>query len=256
MESKIKTNGFTYLVVFFIVTIIAINLVASTHTYDPAWVAMFSFLFIGIPFIIGGSIVMVILLKKKVKFRTQIISAVIIVILIVLAFLPLVHNNGLPGDEWEYNQELSEFYKSSLGGNSGKYGQYRVYLGKTTVQGRDARVYEYIAGWDEWKQIKTGIEKDNKLFIDNVRVYPTWFVGRSNQSESVFGLGRVYIYELPNMDESFKLYLKNESGNVLYNLSEYGLNVGDLIVVYGEIKSDSGDDLYIVIDNAEKAETL
>lgn len=257
MEKKITTNVFFYMMIFLIVTVITDNIVASTHTYDPGLVAMLSFLFIGIPFIIGGSIVMIILLKKKVKFRTQIISAVIIVILIVLAFLPLVHRNGLPGDDWEYNQELTELYMLSLG-DLGEHEQYGVYLGKATTQGREAALYKYEPGWDSWTFIKTGIEKDGKLFINNWRVYPTEFVGKSDQE---LATGRVYInglnliYGLYSVNN--KVYLRNESGGILFNLSEYGLNVGDYIAVYGENVYDHSDDTnYVVVDSMEKVETL
>lgn len=226
------TRFVIYLILYFLTAMISAKIIASTHTYDPAWVAFTSFLFIGMPFFIGGIIVMAILLKKRVKLYYEIITTIVIIIVIVLSFSTMIHKSGLPGEPWEYNEELSEIYKLS---SISEYQQYRVYLGKTTTQGREAAVYRYERGWDEWRIIKTGIEKDNKLFIDNWRIYPTEYVGMSHIGMNPYGVGQaVYIDNLTTAADTYKIYLKNDTGHFISNLSSYNAIIGDVIAVFGE----------------------
>jgi hypothetical protein len=237
---------------------ISAKLIANTHTYDPAWVAFISFLFIGIPFFIGGIIVMAILLKKRVKLHYEIIAAIIIVIIMVLSFSTMVHKSGLPGGTWKYNEELSELYKLSC---VSEYDKYQVYLGKTTAQGREAAIYRYVPGWDEWEYIKTGIEKDGKLFINNWRVYPIEYVGISHIGENPYGAGQaVYLDNLTTAADTYTIYLKDDTGDFISNLSSYNALVGDVLAVFGEwedapIEGCENCD-HLIVENIEVVEIL
>ncbi|MCX6667326.1 MAG: hypothetical protein NTV74_03665 [Euryarchaeota archaeon] len=249
-----------YVILFFFIAIIATYLVMKTHRYDGGLVAMISFLFIGIPFFIGGIIVMAILLKKRVQLHYEIIAVIIIAILMVFSFSFLIHRNGLPEEPWEYNEELSKLYKLSLFGIN-EFDDYRVYLGKTTIQGREAAIYRYEQGWDEWYLIDTGIEKDGKLFVDNWRVYPTGFVGTSHLGGNPIGTGQaIYVDNLTNMADTYTIYLKNNTGDFISNLSSYNATAGDIIAVFGEWKNGPAgsceDCDYLIVDKIEVVEFL
>ncbi|MCX6668007.1 MAG: hypothetical protein NTV74_07235 [Euryarchaeota archaeon] len=265
MEKKVITpisRFVVYIIAYLFTAIISARIIASTHVYDPGWVTVISFLFIGIPFFIGGIVVMTILLRKKVRWYIEIISAIVILILMISTYSILIHRNGLPGESWVYNEELSKLYKLSLG-SIDEHEQYRVYLGKTTIQGREAAIYRYERGWGEWRPIETGIEKDGKLFIDNWRVYPTQYIGISHLGENPMGSGQViYVDHLTTMAEEYTLYLKNDTGDFISNLSSYNATVGDILAFFGEwqngpegICGDHDCDL-LIVDKIEVVEVL
>jgi len=252
---------FAYLIAYFFTAMISARIIASTHTYDPAWAAFVSFVVYGIPCIIVGITITAILLKKRVKLHYELIVAIIIVVIMALLFSTLIHKSGLPGESWEYNEELTELYTSS---QLIKYDQYRVYLGKNVAQGREAAVYRYVDGWGEWELTETGIEKDGKLFINDWRVYPTEFVGVSHIGKNPYTAGQaVYIdNNLDNLttepDNAF--YLKDDSGNILSNLSNYTATIGDILAVFGEWENGPVGSCthcdYLIVDRIEVVETL
>jgi hypothetical protein len=259
MKMKIGTSiRFILYLIIYLVTAISARIIASTHVYDPGWVTVISFLFIGIPFFIGGIVVMAILLRKKVRWYIEIISVIIILILMISTYSILIHRNGLPVSPWEYSGEFSELYKSSRH-FFGRYNDFRVYLGENITDGREAVIYGYIRGFDEWESIDIGIVKDSKLFIDNYRVYPTRYVGISHFGNNPIGSGEViYIDHLTDLAESYSLYLKDYSDNLLNNLSN--VTIGDRLAVFGEWEKgpvgDCEDCDYLIIDKIEVVETL
>lgn len=261
MDSKVdlRKKFILYPILYFIIALITSYIVANTHTYDPAWMQLISFLLIGIPFTIAGIVITLILYKLKVRWHIEIISAIVIIIVMVSAFSTLIHKSKLPGEGWEYSEELSELYSLSVA--FGDYNQLRVYLGEENTQGREAAIYMFNHGWNEWEYIDNGIEIDGKLFIDNWRVYPTEYVGISHIGRNPYGAGQaIYIDHLTIAEDTYTIYLKNDTGNFISNLSFYSAVVGDVLAVFGEWEDAPIEGCrecdHLIVDKIEVVEIL
>ncbi|HEC87139.1 MAG TPA: hypothetical protein ENI49_04655, partial [Thermoplasmatales archaeon] len=132
-------------VLYLVLLIITLKLVSQTYYYDPGWAMFVLFIFLGLPLLIVGVVIMAIVLTRKIKNRYKVlIGFVIAIVMILIPSMFISHDIGLPNDSWEYNEELSKVYTLSRGGNFNGTLKYRVYvdMGENDNQDRrKARVY-------------------------------------------------------------------------------------------------------------------
>jgi len=257
-----KSGRFARYSILLFSTVLIINMIVSgTYRGDSSFAFIMLFLWFGLPLLIVGIVIMKVLLMIKVRFNFEIIAVAIIVISIILIFSTMIYKSENPLEEWEYSEELTELYLLSRDQQNDPVEPIGVYLGENTSNGREVTVYSYFAYTDHYAIYTTGIEKDGKLFIDNWRVYPTKYVGISHFGENPIGQGSVvYLDNLATAADTYTIYLKDDSGNLLNNLSNYNATVGDILAVFGEwedgpVGVHKHSD-YLVIDKIEIVEIL
>lgn len=253
---KTRRAIYNYIIIFLIMAFFTAGIVSRSYRYDPSWAMFVMLVYIGLPIVAVATAVMYVLLRKKIHLRYEILGCIVMCALIVVAISTMVHKNDLP-DNLVYSEALTELYNESHFIDS--LTPFRVYLGDQVAQGREVLIYRYIQVLDELEIYERGIEKDGKLFINNWRVYPTKYIGISHLGDTGFGQG-IFLNNLTIMEETYMIFLKNSTGHLINNSSNYNVGIGEPIAVFGQFEDgpvglyEYAD--YLIVDRIEVVEIL